>query len=75
MNNPDHISGSSETIFWFKILKFCDADPGSGMEKIRIRDGKNLDLRSGTWDKHPGYATLGPMIKKCPSYPSNYVSV
>jgi hypothetical protein len=37
MNNPDHIS-----YFWFKILKFFDADPGwkkfgSGMEKVRIR--------------------------------------
>jgi hypothetical protein len=31
-----------------KILKFFDADPGSGMEKIRIR------IR----DKHPGSATL-----------------
>jgi hypothetical protein len=29
--------------FWVKILKFFDADPGSGMEKIRIRDGKNPD--------------------------------
>jgi hypothetical protein len=53
MNNPDHISKSSETIFLVKILKFLDADPGSGMkkfgsgmEKIRIRD------------KHPGSATL-----------------
>jgi hypothetical protein len=24
--------------FWVKILKFFDADPGFGMEKIRIRD-------------------------------------
>jgi hypothetical protein len=46
MNNPDHISQSLETIFWVKILKFFDEDPGSGMEKIRIRD------------KHPGSATL-----------------
>ncbi len=29
-----------ETIFLVKILKFFDADPGSGTEKIRIRDGK-----------------------------------
>jgi hypothetical protein len=48
MNIPDHISESSETIFWVKILKFFDADadpgsgnfltldPGSGMGKIRI---------------------------------------
>jgi hypothetical protein len=45
------ISESLETIFWAKILKFFDADadpapgsgnrfdPGSGMEKIRIRAG------------------------------------
>ncbi len=26
-----------------KILKFFDADTGSGMEKIRIRDGKKSD--------------------------------
>jgi hypothetical protein len=24
--------------FWVKILKFLDADPGYGMEKIKIRD-------------------------------------
>jgi hypothetical protein len=53
MNNPDHISKSLETIFWVKIPKFFDADPGwkkfgSGMEKIRIWDP----------DKHPGSATL-----------------
>ncbi len=50
MNILDHISESLETIFWVKILKFCDAeadpdpgifltsDPGSGMEKIRAQD-------------------------------------
>jgi hypothetical protein len=38
MNNPDHISECLETIFLVKILKFFDADSGSGMEKIRIRD-------------------------------------
>ncbi len=38
MNNPDHISESWETIFLVKILKISDADPGSGMEKIQIRD-------------------------------------
>ncbi len=41
MNNPDHISESLETIFWVKIRQFFDAeiaDPGSGMEKIRISD-------------------------------------
>ncbi len=43
MNNPNHISESLKTIFWVKlvkILKFFYADPGSGLEKIRIRDGK-----------------------------------
>jgi hypothetical protein len=30
---PDHIFESLETIFWVKIHKFFDADPGSGMEK------------------------------------------
>jgi hypothetical protein len=30
MNIPDHISESLETIFELKILKFFDADPGSG---------------------------------------------
>jgi hypothetical protein len=34
--------------FWVKILKFFDADPGSGMEKVG----------SGTRDKHLGSATL-----------------
>jgi hypothetical protein len=38
MNNPDHISQSLETVFWVKIFKLFDADPGSGMAKIRIRD-------------------------------------
>jgi hypothetical protein len=28
MNNPDHISERLVTIFWVKMLKFFDADPG-----------------------------------------------
>jgi hypothetical protein len=28
MNNPDPISESLETIFWVKMIKFFDADPG-----------------------------------------------
>jgi hypothetical protein len=40
MNNLDYIFEGLETIFWGKILKFFDAVPGSGMEKIQIRDGK-----------------------------------
>jgi hypothetical protein len=47
MNNPDHISESLETIFWVKILKSFVADPGPGMEKIRIRDVNNSDPGSG----------------------------
>jgi hypothetical protein len=43
MNNPDNISESLETIFWVKIAKFFDAEAGSGIQKIRIRDGKNSD--------------------------------
>jgi hypothetical protein len=39
MSNHAHISYNLETIFWgVKIIKFFDADPGSGMEKPR--DGK-----------------------------------
>ncbi len=53
MNNPDHLSESVETIFCVKILKFSEADPGSEMEKILIRDGKIL-IR----DVYPGSATL-----------------
>jgi hypothetical protein len=53
----DHISESLETIYFrVKILKFFDGDPGFGMEKIWIRDGKNSD-------KHPGSATLLIMTK------------
>jgi hypothetical protein len=43
ITNPDHISENLGTTFWVKY--FFDADPRSGMEKIRIRD------------KHPGSAT------------------
>jgi hypothetical protein len=46
MKNPDHISESLKIYFWVK--KFFDADPGSGMEKIRIQD------------KHPRSTTLCP---------------
>jgi hypothetical protein len=35
-NNPNHISESLETTFYVKILKFFDANPGSGL-------GKNSD--------------------------------
>jgi hypothetical protein len=55
MNNPDHISESLETYFWVKILKFFDADQGSGMEKIR--DPGWNKFGSGIRDKHLGSAT------------------
>jgi hypothetical protein len=65
MNNPDHISESLETIFWVNILKFFDADPGSGMEKIWIRDpgwkkfGSGMEkIRIQDREKHPRSATL-----------------
>jgi hypothetical protein len=38
MNNQDQISKSLVTIFWVQILKFFDANPGSGMEKFWISD-------------------------------------
>ncbi len=41
MNNPDHISETLETIFWVKILKFFDADPGWKKFGSGIRDRKN----------------------------------
>jgi hypothetical protein len=56
MNNPDHISESLETIFCVKILKFFEADPGSGMEKFG----------SGIQDKQPGSATLQGYKRKSP---------
>jgi hypothetical protein len=36
MNNPDHNSESLELVFWVRLLKFFDADPG--WKKIQIRD-------------------------------------
>jgi hypothetical protein len=46
MNNPEHISGSSETKFiglkylnsLMRIRDGKNSDPGSGMEKIQIRE-------------------------------------
>ncbi len=64
MNNPDHISENLETIFWVKILKFFDADSGSGMEKIRISNTANTDTSSGSWDLNPEQSgTLGALIR------------
>jgi hypothetical protein len=48
MNNPDHISESLESIFWVKILKFFDADPGwkKFRSKINIPDSRTCFLRT-----------------------------
>ncbi len=46
MNKPWSYFRELRNNFWIKIHKFFDSDPGSGMEKIRIRD------------KYPGSATL-----------------
>ncbi len=53
MNNPDHISESLETIFWVKILKFFDADPGWKKCGSGIRDEKNLYPGSGMNIRNP----------------------
>jgi hypothetical protein len=48
INNPGHISESLKNYFLgYKKFKFSDVDPGwkilgSGMEKIRFRDGISL---------------------------------
>jgi hypothetical protein len=41
--------------FGVKILKFFDEDPGSGMETVRIRDGKKSDPGSGINIPDPHY--------------------
>jgi hypothetical protein len=40
MNNPpgSYFLELRNHFFWVKTLKFFDADPGSGMETVRIRD-------------------------------------
>jgi hypothetical protein len=46
MNIPDHISESLETIFWVKILKLFDADPGPDPGS-----GNLFDFGSGIRDR------------------------
>jgi hypothetical protein len=47
-----YLEGTTRIIFlelrnhffgFLRVLKFFDADPGSGMETVRIRDGKKPD--------------------------------
>jgi hypothetical protein len=51
MNIPDHISESLETVFGLKILKFFDADPGSGIF---------LTLDPGSGFRDPGWKNSDP---------------
>jgi hypothetical protein len=65
MNNPDHsFRERLETMFWVQIL-LCGSgmdrtrDPGwkkfgSGMEKVRIRDGKNSNPGENIPDNNAG---------------------
>ncbi len=46
---------------WVKIFKFFDADPGSGMETVRIRDGKKSDPGSGINIPDPQHCPLGDL--------------
>jgi hypothetical protein len=50
MNIPNHFSESLETIFWVKILKFSDADPGSGifltLDPGKFGSGINIPVRN-----------------------------
>jgi hypothetical protein len=57
MNIPDYFSESLEPDFRVKnmVLKFFDADLGSGIFLTLDQDGK-IRIR----DKHPGSATLDP---------------
>jgi hypothetical protein len=43
INSPDHISESLETIFFVKILKLSDAEPGWKIYGSGTRDRKNSD--------------------------------
>jgi len=56
MNNTDHINKSLETIFWVKILKFFDADPETGIEKMKIKYPGCQKFGSMIRNKHPGSA-------------------
>ena len=59
-NSGSYFRELRNQFFWVKILELLTRiwDPGSGMEKFRIRDGKNSDLGIGIWDKHHESATL-----------------
>jgi hypothetical protein len=60
MNIPDHISESLGYNFFFKNIKFFDADPDLTPEIFSTLDqGSGMkQFGSGIRDKHPGSATL-----------------
>jgi hypothetical protein len=45
-----------------EILKFFDEDPGSGMEIVRIRDGKKSDPGSGINIPDPPHCNVQYLI-------------
>ena len=52
MNNPDHISERLVTIFWVKMLKFFDADPG--WKKLKF----GSDIQNLGWKKYGSRITI-----------------
>jgi hypothetical protein len=64
MNNPDHISQSQNIFFGLKYLHSFYVYPGSGLDKIRVRDPGWKEIGTGIRDKHPGSATLPLLFLK-----------
>jgi hypothetical protein len=57
-----YFRGLGNNFLGFNILTFFDADPGSGMGKIRIRIQGWKKFGSGIRDEHPGCATLPDIV-------------
>ncbi len=72
MNIPDHISECLETIFgglkyFNSSMRIWDEkNPGSGMEKIRIRDARSTTLSLGRYlfEKTSSFPPLKPLNKR-----------
>jgi hypothetical protein len=69
MNNPYHISESLETIFWVKIGRFFDADPGwknfgSGMEEIWIQDPTSRFRNTAVYCRTALYLAAASLIMR-----------
>ncbi len=58
MNIPDQISESLETIFWLKILKFFDADPGIFITSDPGRKEFESRMRDGSATLQGGHLLL-----------------